>query len=64
MRNMSDRERLVLIKSTEVSSGDCGGVCSGVNASPNRSSRGVRSINARMRSLSWQMASSKCLGHE
>jgi hypothetical protein len=42
----------------------CRGVWSGVMAKPNRSSRGVRRTDGRMRSLSWRIASSKCLGHE
>ena len=60
---MSANERFVSTMSIDVSFSESGGVCSGVMARPNMSSRGVRRMDGRMRSLSWQIASSKCFGH-
>lgn len=39
-------------------------LCSGVMARPNNNSLRVRLVSVCMRSLSWQIASSKCLGHK
>jgi hypothetical protein len=64
MRSASERVRFVSIKSMEVSSYASGCLCSGVKASPKRSSWGERQIEGRIRSLICRMPSSKCRGHE